>query len=311
MVLTLVEAAKLAPDMTTQTVIEQYARESDILRELPFENIQGTGKHYNQEDKLPGVGFRGLNEAYEEDTGVVNPQSEALKIAGGDLDVDKAIIDMQGEETRSTHEMMKVKALALMWTRNFLKGDSRSNPRIFDGLQVRLVGQQVIANAAAGGPLSLYKLDEAIDATDSPTHLIMSKASRRRLTGAARAGLGGTINFTTDAFGRQVTTYNDLPILIADRDNNDDQILAFTETSPDGASSTTCSSIYVVSFGDMKITGIQGAVGGVYGISVRDLGELDIKPAMRTRVDWYNAIACYHGRAAARLAGITDAPAIA
>ena len=58
------------------------------------------------------------------------------------------------------------------------------------------------------------------------------------------------------------------------------------------------------------LTGIQGAVNGQYGISSRDLGELETKPAFRTRVDWYCAIAVYHGRAAARLSGITDAPPI-
>ncbi|MBD2488999.1 major capsid protein [Aulosira sp. FACHB-615] len=311
MPMTLLEAAKLAPSVETGTIIEEFAAESDILRVIPFEDVPGTGKHYNREDTLPGVGFRGINEAYDESVGVINPQSEAHKIAGGDLDVDKFIIDTQGEAVRSVHELQKVKALSLAWTRNFIKGDSRTNARVFDGLQVRLTGSQLLSNAAAGGALSLEKLDEAIDLVDQPTHIIMSKAMRRKLTKASRAGIGGDINYIQDEFGRQVQMYNELPILIADYDNNGDQILDFTETSPDGSSSTACTSIYVISFMPMKLTGIQGQADGRYGIVTRDLGELETKPVFRTRVEWYSAIACYHGRAAARLAGITNVAAVA
>lgn len=309
MAMTLLEAAKVADSIETSTIIEEYAAQSDILRVLPFENYDGSGIHYNREDKLPGVGFRGINEGYEESVGVLNPQSEAFKIAGGDLDVDKFITDTQGDKVRTTHELQKVKALSLSWTRNFIKGDTRSNPRAFDGLQVRLTGSQLVSNAASGGPLSLLKLDEAIDLVDQPTHLIMSRAARRRMTQAVRAGFGGTIYVQSDEFGKQVSYYNDLPILIADYDNDGNQILDFTEASADGTN-PQCTSIYVASFMPMKLVGIQGKADGQYGIVTRDLGELETKPVYRTRVEWYCAVACYHGRAAARLMGITDAPAI-
>lgn len=306
MPMTLVEAAKLSQDPIQQAVIEEYASSSDILMALPFEDIKGTGIHYNREDTLPGIGFRGLNEGYDESVGILNPQSEALKIAGGDLDVDRAIVDMQGSAVRSTHELQKAKALALMWGKTFIKGDSTTNPRQFDGLQVRVTGSQLVDNAAAGAGLSLNKLDEAIDAVDGATHILMSKSVRRRLSAAARnTGIGGHITFEQDAFGRKQAYYSDLPILIVDYDNLGDQILSFTEASPD-ASVNTCSSLYVVSFGTNMLTGIQGAVDGVYGISVRDLGELETKPVFRTRCDWYNAIAIKHGRSVARLRGITD-----
>jgi hypothetical protein len=42
-------------------------------------------------------------------------------------------------------------------------------------------------------------------------------------------------------------------------------------------------------------------------MEARDLGELQTKPAMRTRVEWYAGIAMFHGRAAARLRGISNA----
>lgn len=304
MALTLVEAAKLyAGDPLRSAVIEMYARNSDILRTLPFENISGNAMRYNREQTLPGVGFRGVNEAYTESTGVLNPITEPLVIAGGDLDVDKFILDTMGQSQRSTHEQMKVKALALKWTKTFVKGDQASEPREFDGLQVRCTGNQLIDNGSGSGgtALALTNLDKLIDAVEDPQYLIMNKTMRRRLSQAARNyTIGGFITYELDAFGRQVTRYNDIPILIADEDNEGSQILGFTEAAYTGGATAT--SIYCVSFGDGKLTGIQNGT-----MDVRDLGELQTKPCVRTRVEWYNGIAVFHGKSAARLRYIADA----
>lgn len=81
--------------------------------------------------------FRGVNEAYTESTGVINPQTEPLVIAGGDLDVDKFIVSTMGIEQRSVQEAMKIKSLALAWTKAFIKGDSVTDNKTFDGLQAR------------------------------------------------------------------------------------------------------------------------------------------------------------------------------
>jgi hypothetical protein len=303
MALTLVEAAKLYKgDPFRSAVIETYAKNSDILRELPFDNIEGNAMRYNREESLPGIGFRGINEGYTESTGILNPQVEPLVIAGGDLDVDKFILDTMGQDQRSTHELMKVKALALNWTLKFIKGDQGSEPREFDGLQVRCIGDQLIyaGTTANGTALSLAKLDELIDAVEDPSALIMNKTMRRRLSAAARSSsVGGYITYDLDAFGRRVAFYNDLPILIADVDNTGAQILPFTEACYSGTA-TGCS-IYCVSFGDGKLMGIQSGA-----MDVRDIGELEAKPVLRSRVEWYNGIACYHGKAAARLYSIAN-----
>ena len=93
MALTLVEAAKLqSGDVYKQGVIEMFAMMSAILMTLPFEDIQGNAVKYNREETLPGIGFRGVNEGFTESTGVLNPMVESLFIAGGDLDVDRFIV---------------------------------------------------------------------------------------------------------------------------------------------------------------------------------------------------------------------------
>lgn len=308
--LTLIEAAKQA-DKNGNTylsgIIELYAQGADILQYLPFQNIQGNALKYNREEALPGVGFRGVNEGYTESTGILNPVTETLAIAGGDLDVDKFIIDTMGEEQRTVQEAMKIKALSGRIARAIIKGDNEVDPREFSGLQARITGDQLMSagTTSGGAALSLAKLDELIDLVDNPTHLLMNKTMRRLLTVAARTtSVGGNITYSLDAFGKQVTEYNGLPIVIIDKDNEGNDILPFTEAASTG--SATATSIYCVSMGDDGVTGIQNG-----GIDARDIGELESKPAFRTRVEWYPGMAVFKGRAAARLRHIGNLAVVA
>lgn len=306
MAVTLLEASKLDDgDVHRNAIIEMFAANSDILRVLPFEDVPGGSYSYNQEGKLPGVAFRGFNEAYTESTGILNPQVEVLKIAGGDLDVDKMILKTRGEDQRSVQEAMKVKALSLYMTGKLVNGNSASQPREFDGLRVRIVGYQLLpalsSAASSNSPLSLEALDAAIDHTDNPTHLLMSKETRRRLTVAARNyQVGGFIEYVLNEFGARVTLYNDLPILIADYDDTGTKVIQYNEAGPGGG--TTSTSVYVLSVGTGMLTGLQNGT-----MEVKDLGELQTKPVLRTRVEWLVGLAAMHGRCAARIWGITNA----
>lgn len=310
MSLTLIEAAKLMLNqgqVIRASVIAQFARSSDILRVMPFRDIAGNAYAYNREGTLPAVAFRGVNESYTASTGVINPLVEALRISGGDLDVDTFLTRTGGPGIRSTHEVLKIKALAAELTRVIIKGDSEAQPREFDGLQKRLVGAQLVeAGSTDGGDaLSLAKLDEAIDATTTPTHILMSKAMRRRMTSASRLStVGGHINFTQDEFGRRITTYNDIPVLVAYPDNGGTEPIAFDEVGT-GGSTATATSIYVISFGDGLVQGLQNGT-----MDVRDLGELNDSPQWRTRVEWFVGLVVEHGRAATRLRGIKDAAVV-
>lgn len=308
MPMTLVEAAKLETNNPLRSgVIETFARESEILRVLPFQDIQGNALSYNREAQLPGVAFRGVNEGFPESVGVINPQTESLYIAGGDLDVDRFIINTMGAQVRSTHEAMKIKALAQAWTTKFFKGDTVLQPREFDGLQARLTGYNLMeAGSTSGGdPLSLSILDEAIDRVANPTAIVMARTLRRRFTAAAKTpSVSGTIQFTQDDFGRPITNYNGLPLLTTWGDPANPDPLGFNEAGAGGGSTAT--SIYVISFSTDGVSGIQSG-----GIDVRDLGELDTMPLFRTRVEWYSGIAVFNGSAAVRVRGISNAPLIA
>ncbi len=304
MALTLLEAQKLNPgDDVRDAIIEMYVGSSDILLNLPFDEIQGNALKYNREETMPGVGFRAINSGYTASTGILNPQTESLVIAGGDLDVDAYIVKTMGQRQRAAQEEMKVRSLAAAWTKKFIKGDMSTDAAELEGLQARVVGAQKIqAGATANGTaLSLEKLDEAIDQVLNPTHIIMNKKMRRRFNAAARsATVGGNIQFQPNQLGQTIAMYNGLPILIVDLDNTGSEILGFTEAATSGTATGT--SIYVVSMGAGGLQGIQNGLP-----EVRDLGELQTEPKYRTRVEWYCGMTIWNGRAVSRLWSIADA----
>jgi hypothetical protein len=298
MAVTILEAAKLnGADTYLEGIVEQFSRTSPVLERIGVVNINGNSLSYNYEDALPGVAFRGVNETYTESTGVIAPKTEALKIAGGYLDVDRFIVRTMGEVQRTVQELLKVKSMSLYWTRKFFDGNSDLDPREFDGLKIRLTGPQVISNHATGAGLSLSKLDEAIDAVDNPQVIYCHPMLVRLMTAAARnVGLAGYITYDKDDFGRRITAYNGIPLVGVGKDNTNTDILTFSET---GANTT---SMYIVSHADGDVELMQNG-----DMSVEDLGMLKDQPKYRTMLEWYNSIIIRNGRGAARLQNITNA----
>lgn len=313
MALNLIESAKLAAqngEVKRAGVIATFARTSQWLAAMPTVNINGSAYAYNQEGALPGTAFRGIGEAYTGSEGIVNPFTEALKIAGGDLDVDTALVRMHGPAVRATHEQLKAKSLAATLSTALIKGDAAANPRSFDGFQRRIntAGSQIVdAGSTSGGdPLSLVKLDEVIDKVAGPNKvLMMNKQMQRRLSAAARsASVGGYITFEPNQFGQRVMFYNGLPILVEYPDNDGTEALAFDEAGAGGGSTAT--SIYCASLAPGYCWLAQNGE-----MQVRDLGELDDSPVLRTRVEWLVTPVVEHPRAIARLRGISNAAVIA
>lgn len=290
MALTLVEAAKHARTPQELAVVTELAA-GQLLSVLPFRNIEGNGLFWKREESLPDVGFRNYNDTLDESYGEVSQQSESLKLFGGDIKVDRAIVELEGPEAKAYQIQSRVRAMRLAWEALFVNGDSNQSPAEFDGLAARIKtgSSQYFANG--GGALSLGKLDEAIDAVDAVggrKYLVMSKSMRRALTRQARTNT--QIDIVRNEFGYQQMVYAGLPVLELDRDHKNVPILDGTPTAQD---------LYVVSFGNDHLTGIQNG-----GVNVRELGESHVQPQLITRIEWYCGLALINGRAAARLAGI-------
>ena len=304
--LTLIEKSKLCVDPLQKGVIEIFPRTSAVLEYLPFLNVSSDSYKYNQEQTLPGVAFRGINEDYDESTGTLNPVTEVLTILGGHSDVDRVLVKTQGNlnDLRAIHDGLKAKAASLTFTRCFFKGDCTSNPREFDGLQARLTGSQVIdcGTTASGDTLTLDKLDELIDAIQGgPDVLFMNKTMRRKVNALRRAA-GQAIETVSDSFGRQIDAYASIPIGIIENDESDSPILDFTEAAPAGGSSI-CTSIYAIKFGVSEyVSGLQCG-----DLEVIDHGLYSGGVKYRTTIEWFTGLAIFNGKSAARLRGIRNA----
>ena len=290
MALTLLEAQKHAKSPQELAVVTELAA-GQLMSVLPFRNIEGNGLFWKREESLPDVGFRNYNGALAESYAEVSQQSESLKLFGGDIKVDRAIVDLEGPEAKAYQVQSRVRAMRMAWEALFINGDSNQSPSEFDGLAARIQNGSSQYFANGGGALDLLKLDEVIDNVDAQggeKYLIMSKSARRQLSQLARSN--GQIEISRNEFGYQQLSYGGVRVLELDRDHKNVAILDSTPSAQD---------IYCVSFGNEHLTGIQNG-----GVNVRELGESHNQPQMITRVEWYCGLALVNGRAAARLAGV-------
>lgn len=316
MVHTLPEYAKTVEDVKSRAVIELFPAESDILGVIPFKSAPGGRYGYMREGQLPNnMGFRGINETPAEGHGLVNDYTEQCFPIAGNIDVDRVLINRYGMERRSMEERMAIKKKAKVWTDTFMDGDNGTEPREYTGIKQRLkaVGGSVdgsnyesrlIANAtgSGGAALSLTMLDLAISLVENPTHLLMPKKLKHRLPAAVRdAGVGGLYTNDKEDMGHRVERYDGLPILTGYGISPFGAFLPFNEVAYGGGGAVTAS-IYVLSFSEMGVCGIETSP-----MEVKDLGLLDDGVYYRTNVEHDNGICVESPYAGIRLSSITDA----
>lgn len=317
MALTLAESAKLSQDTLAKGVLETFVQTSPILDRIPFMEIAGNAYAYDEEATLPGVAFRSVNEAYAKSTGTVNQKSEKLVILGGDADVDRFIQQTRSNvnDQRAEQTALKVKAISYKFQETFFTGDSSVDTKSFDGLRKRLTGKQVIDAAANGMPILgssnadihqfLDKLDEllaAVPGINSANGAIYASAAIIRKIGSAMRHISYDTTLQQDIAGKRVMQWNGIPILEAGQTPAGKEILDTTETQ---GTATNTASIYAVKFGqgegDQGVTGLTNG-----GVMVEDLGQLQEKPAYRTRIEFYCGLGVFSGKAAARLKGVLN-----
>lgn len=313
MAITLVEAAKLSTDDLQGGVIETFIEESFVLDRIPLLEINGNAYAYNEEAALPGVEFRAVNAAYTESTGTIAQKTEKLVILGGDADVDRFIVQTRSNvnDQRAVQTRMKVKAATYKFQDTLINGDVAVDANSFDGLKKRLTGAQVIDAAPNGLPIIgasdadrhafFDKLDELIAAVGQVDALYMNQSILGKIRSSARR-IGGWTSVRDD-FARTIDFYNGIALLDIGKKGDGSLIVPQTETQ--GTAVGTTSSIYAVRYGqDESDGGVTGLTNG--GVQVTDLGELETKPALRTRVEFYTGVALFSGKAAARLRGVLN-----
>lgn len=313
MALTLAQAAVLSEDQLSRAIHEMFVQESPVLDRMPLMPIAGNAYAYNSEATLPGVAFRGVNEGYVESTGTFNQLTEKLYILGGDADVDRFIQQTRSNVSnqRAEQDKLKVKAISYKFSDAFFNGDITVDPKGFDGIKKRLTGSQVVDGATNGIPIVgnggtdthafFDKLDELLAAVPNADVIYANRQVRSKILSAGRR-IGGVDLVKEDITGKRVAMWQGVPVLDPGDNLAGGQILPQTETM--GTASDT-SSVYAVRWGetdgDQAVTGLTNG-----GVMVDDLGQLQEKPALRTRIEFYCGVAVFGGKAAARLRGVKN-----
>lgn len=302
--ITLLEAAKHSKDDLEAAVTKIIVESSPILEYIPMRTINGPAFRYHKETQLGTIAFRGVGGSYTPDAGVINPLFEALVIMGGEVKVDNFEVAVMSNLLNLKAEKYKMKArqAGIKFSETFFEGDTATDAYGFDGLRKRLTGGQKILQVTNGGPLTLARLDELLDAIvgdNADKILFMSPSVRRKLTALVRAQTGSSlISFTQDAFGKQQMAYAGSTIRVVRREDDGSTILGYDEDPGDATADTA--SVYAVRFGTDYVHGIQNSALP----SVKDFGEVQAGPYHLGRIEWYCSIVVKHPRCAARLYGV-------
>ena len=308
--LSLLESAKYGNDQLAAGVVETLIQESPILEMLPFTAIQGNALKVNVEDTLPAPAFRNVNENYSRTFGTDTERFFGCSILGGEVFIDNYIVRVQANQISAKARQYAKFAKAMSRTFDKYFFDGTGTAKDFKGINALIdegLGQKVI-QASGGGTLTLAKMDEAMDTVrnqSSPDALLMNRTLRRKITSLARntSGYFTLLDVGEDMLGRQVSTYNGVPIRIIGDDKDGNAILAFDENPGDGTSD--CSSIYSISFGtDENVYGILG-LGGSF--DVVDFGETEASPGHLGRVECYPGVVVANSFSVVRHYGIHDA----
>ncbi|HQY31562.1 MAG TPA: phage major capsid protein [Thermomicrobiales bacterium] len=293
MALTKTEAAKLTQDLMVRGVIETIVKDSQILQRLPFLDVVGTAITYNREATNAAAAFYDVGDTWTEGTPTFTQVTAALKIMGGDADIDRFLQQTYADPNDLEVEIIKkrAKSVAHLYSDAFFNGDTSVNAKAFDGLTKVLSGTgQEFTLGTNGGNLSLDAVDQLIDLIPGarPDALLMSKRTRRKLS-SLRRNSGIMLETSVDQFGQHVLSYDGVPVLV------DDNV---SDAQTQG-SSNACSSIYAVRWGMEGVMGLQNQE-----IAVTEVGDLETKDAGRYRIKWYASAAVFSMLGVARVRGI-------
>jgi hypothetical protein len=293
-----------APGDVLPGIVQVITNNSIFIPMLRFKEVMEFSYTYPRQTTLGGIAFRGLNQTYTADTGVINPQTETLRIFGGLIDTDRQLAKgAKGKQIRANNVAAKIKKAALFFDKYVIDGNSTDDPKQFDGLNVRLTGNQVIEAGANGAVLTLKMLDQLLDAVvggNSGKVLVMNKACRTKVQQLVQSSAGGAAvaDFVNGELGR----YNGARIEVLDEDGDESPILAFDETQGNNSLNT---SIYCVRPGQLDGENFQGLVrrpDGAEPIEYVDYGERG--GVYQELVESVMGLALHHPRCAARLKGV-------
>lgn len=231
--ITLQEAKAGMADKVDQKVVDTFRRSSLLLDKLVFDNAisPGTGGStltygYIQLKTPSTAAVRQINSEYTAGEAKREEKTTKAVVMGGKFQIDRVLIGTAGAVDELAFQTeQKVKATANYFNNLVINGNKSNSGtgvlNTFDGLDKLLTGTETEITSTvdvstealmnANYNALLDEVDGFLSTLDGkPSMLLMNNKMLSKMRSAARRA--GYYSKTRDEFGRQVETYNDIPM---------------------------------------------------------------------------------------------------
>lgn len=252
MAVTLAQARLNVQDDLQAGIIDEFRKSNYLMEALPFDDcVSPTGGGatltygYARLITQPTAQFRAVNEEYTPQEVAKQRYTVDLKVFGGSYQVDRIIADMGGiADEVALQASQKVKAASALFCDTVINGDSSTNAKAFDGLDVALTGSSTEFNSSGtvidlstanaiktNGDAFLLELHRALGKLDgAPTALMGNSDMIAVLQFLAKQQ--GRYQERQDDFGRYYATYNGIPLVdLGAKPGSNDPIVANDPTN--------------------------------------------------------------------------------
>lgn len=261
MAVTLAQAKLNVQTDLDSMVIDEFRKSSFLMDNIPFHDcVSPTGGGstltygYTRLVTQPTAAFRQINEEYKPAEVQKQRYNVDLKVFGGSFEVDRIIAGIGGIANEVTLQMQqKIKAASALFSDTVINGNSTTDAKTFDGLDVALTGSSTEYNKSTAIDLSTaakvdenYKqfvdmMDEFLMMLDGEPSFI---AGNTKLIAKIRAIARrvGQYQTTKNELGQEISMYGNIPLVdLGAKPGKNDPIVATNESGE--------TSLYVARFG--------------------------------------------------------------
>ena len=292
--ITLAEAKVGMADKVDQKVVDTFRRSSLLLDKLVFDNAisPGTGGStltygYIQLKTPSTAAVRQINSEYTAGEAKREEKTTKAVVMGGKFQIDRVLIGTAGAVDELAFQTeQKVKATANYFNNLVINGNKASSGtgvlNTFDGLDKLLTGTETEITSAvdvstealmnANYNALLDEVDGFLSTLDGkPSMLLMNNKMLSKMRSAARRA--GYYSKTRDEFGRQVETYNDIPMYDMGKYYNGTNTVDIIPETAASASAEGKTDIYAVTIGLDGFHGVSPTGSKVINSYMPDLSK--------------------------------------
>ena len=284
----------LSQDRETLAIYETIRTSSELLPFIDFEQSDGKAHSFDRETTLPTTDFYGNEADFAETSPTWTEDSTTLK----NIAVQSPLNNRNVALARNKDPLAALKfAMTKSWTRKledkFVNGDATANTDEFNGLisaarddtRCLMMDDATLLSTVAGDEteLTIEMLDYLIDLIEGPIDgLIMNKTMRRKIKHLMYAAGGGVQLNTIEMFGKTMSAYDGIPIIVSNFIKNDEQY-----GNSGGWASSTATTIIAVRFGEQN----EGGYSAIHNGSVLQPEFIPLGQRKRNNDQVYRQIA--------------------